>query len=136
MNRERFDALLDAFGADLRRWPADERAAAEAFATQHDEEIAGSMGAARALDGVLDGACAAEPPSSALTSRILAAAPPVRVRAQVFDRRAGWALAACALLGVMLGFGGGLLAPVAGNDDAYFSAAFEAPSASMPGDEG
>jgi hypothetical protein len=128
--------LLDAFGADLRRWPADERAAAEAFATQHAGEMAVSLAAARALDGVLEDARAAEPPSPALTSRILMAAPRARARTQGFDRRAGWALAACALLGVMLGFSGGLLAPVAGADDAYFSVAFEAPSASLPGDEG
>lgn len=134
MNRERFDQLLAAYGADFRRWPAEARAEGEAFAA-HGDEVADAIRAARALDGALDAGGASVAPSPALASRILAAAPKQRLRTD-FDRRAGWALAACALLGVMLGFGGGMLAPVADSDDSYFSAAFAAPQMVSPGDEG
>lgn len=135
MNRERFEQLLQAYGADFRRWPAEARADGEAFAAAHADEIAGALNAARGLDRVLDAGAAADAPSPALAARILAAAPKPRVRGG-FDQRAGWALAACALLGVMLGFGGGMLAPVADNDDSYFSSAFAAPPTTTPGDEG
>jgi hypothetical protein len=37
------------------------------------------------------------------------------------------ALAACAVFGIVLGYGGGMLAPLADQDDGYFTAAFEAP---------
>ncbi len=134
MNRERFDHLLEAYGADFRRWPAEERAAGEAFGAAHAGEVAGAMAAARGLDSALDAAVAGEP-TPALSARILVAAPKPRVRTG-FDQRAGWALAACALIGVMLGFGGGMLAPVADNDDSYFSSAFAAPQMMSPGDEG
>jgi len=42
------------------------------------------------------------------------------------------ALAACAVFGVVLGYGGGLLAPPPLEDDVHFTMAFEAPF----GDEG
>lgn len=135
MNRERFEQLLEAYGADMGRWPAEERAAGEAFAAAQGADAADALRAARALDAALDGAASADP-SPALASRILAAAPRPRVTSRGFDRRAGWALAACAILGVALGFGGGMLAPVSDSDDSYFAAAFEAPAAIAPGDEG
>ena len=46
------------------------------------------------------------------------------------------ALAACAVFGVILGYGGGLFAPLADQDDSYFDVAFEAPSVAAPGEEG
>lgn len=135
MNRERFEQLLEAYGADMRRWPAEKRAGAEIFAAAHAAEIAAALAAARTLDGVLDRGTVDAPPP-ALASRILADAPRARARSAGLNQSAGWALAACALLGVLLGFGGGMLAPVADNDDSYFAAAFEAPPAAAPGDEG
>lgn len=125
MDRERFAYLLDAYGADFRRWPAQVRAQAAAFAAQ-DAEAAALIGEARKLDAVLDGARDEAGPSADLAARILAAAP--RAQRPAFDRRAMLALAACAVFGVLIGYGGGLLAPAPAEDDSYFSMAFEAPS--------
>lgn len=125
MDRERFAYLLDAYGADFRRWPAEARAQAAAFAAQ-DAEAAALIGEARKLDAVLDGARDEAGPSADLAARILAAAP--RAKRPAFDRRAMLALAACAVFGVLIGYGGGMLAPAPAEDDSYFSMAFEAPS--------
>lgn len=131
MDRLRFETLLEAYGANFSRWPADEREAAAAFAAQ-SAEAADALAEARALDAALEPARAV-PDTSALAARILAGAPR-RTASTGFDRRALMALAACALFGVVLGFGGGLLAPLPPlEDDAYFAMAFEAP---MIGDEG
>jgi hypothetical protein len=130
MDRERFEVLLDAYGTDFRRWPANARAAGEAFAAQ-DAGAAASLREAQALDRALD-LVANTPNTSALVSRILAAAP--RRRAG-FETRAALALAACAVFGIVLGYGGGMLAPLADQDDGYFTAAFEAPF-DDDGDEG
>lgn len=124
MNRERFEQLLEAYGADRARWPAEERAAAAEFAMRHAKELAGLMDAARALDAALGAARGDAVDTSALAAKVLAAAP--RRRPQV-DRRAVWALAACAVFGVAIGYGGGLLAPAADTDEGYFAMAFEAP---------
>jgi hypothetical protein len=128
MDRERFEQLLEAYGADPRRWPADERAAAEAFAAQN-ADAANALREARALDAALDQGRAV-PDTTGLAARILAHAP--KPQGAVFDRRAMLALAACAVFGVVLGYGGGLLAPLADDDDSYFADAFAAPF----GDEG
>lgn len=128
MDRERFEQLLDAYGADPRRWPDSERAAAEAFAAQ-SAEAESALREAAALDAVLNQARAV-PDTSALAARILAQAP--GAQRPMFDRRAMLALAACAVFGVVLGYGGGLLAPLADDDDSYFADAFAAPF----GDEG
>jgi len=89
---------------------------------QHPD-VAGLLVEAGALDRVLELARNVGPPSTGLAARILARAP-----RDGFDRRAMFALAACAIFGVVLGYGGGLLAPAAEND-AYFTMAFEAPPA-------
>jgi hypothetical protein len=122
--------LLDAYGADFERWPRDERAAGLAFAQDKSEAAAPLLGAAQALDAKLNWARSQVAPSAALSARILAAAP----RASSAKRApnlapAGWALAACALLGVLIGYGGGALAAPAADQDEYFAAAFEAPPA-------
>ena len=127
MDRERFEQLLDAYGADFRRWPAETRAGAATFAAQ-DAEAAALVAEARKLDAVLNVAREVNAPSAELSERILAFAP--RVQRPAFDRRAMFALAACAVFGVVLGYGGGLLAPAPlDDDDTYFSMAFEAPAA-------
>jgi len=126
MDRERFATLLDAYGADFRRWAAETRAGAAAFAVQ-DPEAAALLAEARKFDAVLDSAREVAPPSPELADRILAFAP--RVVRPAFDRRAMLALAACAVFGVVLGYGGGLMAPAPLEDDTYFSMAFEAPVA-------
>lgn len=126
MDRERFAELLDAYGADFRRWPAESRAEGAAFAVQ-DADAAGLIAEAQKLDAVLDVARDDAAPSSDLAVRILAFAP--RVARPAFDRRAVFALAACAVFGVFIGYGGGMLAPAPAEDDSYFSLAFEAPAA-------
>lgn len=68
MTVDAFRALLDAYGADARRWPAEQRDAAIAFqATETGEALAAE---AAKLDALLD---CYEPsgPSSALTGRIM-----------------------------------------------------------------
>jgi hypothetical protein len=122
MDRERFDHLLAAYGGDFRRWPADERAPAAVFAAQN-ADAAAAMKDAQTLDRALDQTRDDEGDTSALAAHILAQAPRAR---PWLDRRAMLALAACAVFGIVLGYGGGLLAP-ADVDDAYFSTAFEAP---------
>ena len=127
MDRTRFEALLAAYGADESRWPESERADAQAFVAAHGGEVSDLRQEAREIDAMLAHASVA-PNTDALAARILAAAPR---RAEVFDRRALLALAACAVFGVVLGYGGGLLAPAPLEDDSYFAMAFEA-----PGEEG
>lgn len=126
MDRERFVQLLDAYGADFRRWPSETRAPAAAYAAQTAEATA-LIAEARQLDAILDTARTSAAPSADLTARVLAQAP--RLQRDAFDRRAMFALAACAVFGVVLGYGGGLLAPMPAEDGAYFTMAFEAPSA-------
>ena len=137
MDRARFEHLLDAYGADFERWPERERSDGERFARAHEQELAALLCAAQAFDGALGAAKEAPGPSAALSARILAAAPQA---AQPKARRASfatarWALAACTLLGVIVGYGAGTLAPPA-SDDSYFAVAFEAPPEAEPGDRG
>jgi hypothetical protein len=72
MDARRFEALLDAYGQEPRRWPAAERAAAEAFARTPagHAALAGVIG----LDEWLDAAPAMQP-SAALRERVLEGAP-------------------------------------------------------------
>jgi hypothetical protein len=121
MNRERFEHLLAAYGADFRRWPESERDAGAAFAAQHGDAIAAISGAA-SLDDALDELREPAPDTSLLARRIMKAAP-----RPWLDMRAAIALAACAVFGVVVGYSGGLLAPASELDDPYFAAAFEAP---------
>ncbi len=126
MDRERFANLLDAYGADFRRWPVETRAEAAVFVAQN-ADAAAQLDEARKLDALLDGGRDDVEPSADLAARILASAP--RAERQAFDRRAMFALAACAVFGLLIGYGGGLLAPAPAEDDSYFTMAFEAPSA-------
>jgi len=73
MSVSRFEALIDAYGAAAERWPAEERAAAQALLDRSAAARAARDAAAR-LDALLDRA-PAEPPSAALVQRVLAAAP-------------------------------------------------------------
>ncbi len=125
MDRARFEHLLEAFGADFRRWPAQERAAAAAFKLQYGRDYSAAIEQARALDALLDAGGGVDLPSEALAARILAGA--LRPREIGADRRALWALAACAVFGVLLGYGGGRLAPSNDAADYYIALAFEAP---------
>lgn len=126
MDRERFAELLDAYGADFRRWPADLRAAAAAYAAGRPE-TAEPIAEARHLDAALELARDVGQASPGLAAQIIAQAP--KARSSGFDRRAMLALAACAVFGVVLGYGGGLLAPLPAEDEAFFAMAFETPFA-------
>ncbi|ANC54092.1 MAG: ferric-dicitrate binding protein FerR (iron transport regulator) [Brevundimonas sp.] len=103
MKAERLHELADAYGADLRRWPASERAFAESLIAA-DPSLKAVLDEAAALDALLD--AAPKPvPSSALIARILAAAPRAKSRLgkAIWYLGAGWAAAACA--GVVAGVG-------------------------------
>jgi len=73
VNRERFEALVGAYGADLGRFPSDERSDAEAFLADSDEARA-LLERESHLDALL-GAVSTPAPPQGLEARIVAAAP-------------------------------------------------------------
>jgi len=73
MNERRLHELIDAYGADVTRWPPDERAAAERLLERSDAARA-KLEEAATLDCLLDEVSVA-PPSVDLTERVLALAP-------------------------------------------------------------
>jgi hypothetical protein len=73
MSRDRFEEIVAAYGADPRRWPEGERAAAEAFG-RADPVAARLLDEEWALDSLLLGHAVADP-SAALTARILTRRP-------------------------------------------------------------
>ena len=102
MMMQRFQALADAYGGDLARWPADEQADARAWRAANAAEALGILNEAGALDLLLDrGAVAA--PGPVLRDRITASARQARkpVRALLWASATGL-MAACAA-GLMLG---------------------------------
>jgi hypothetical protein len=113
MTSERFLALVAAYGADARRWPAADRAAAERFAADDPARFAPAVAEADATDALLHASCVA-PPSMALRDRVIASAAEAGLKARREGRRwvdrlvltlgAGWAAAACAgiVAGVMM----------------------------------
>jgi anti-sigma factor RsiW len=106
MTIERLKALAEAYGADLRRWPASERPFAESLIAT-DPAARAALEEAAALDVLLD-ASPRPVPSAVLAARILAAAPKAREARAHLGRifwflGAGWAAAACA--GVVAGVG-------------------------------
>ncbi|GAA0648965.1 hypothetical protein [Brevundimonas lenta] len=110
MTAERFLALIAAYGADARRWPVDERAAAEAFMAAQPEAARAALAEADAVDALLH-ASATPRVSMALRDRVIASASEAGLKARREGRRwldrlalalgAGWAVAACA--GVIAG---------------------------------
>ncbi len=73
MTLERFKALIEAYGADAKRWPEAEREAAQAFA-ESSAEAHRLLAGARAIDRFLDGADTAAA-TRALEDRIMAGFP-------------------------------------------------------------
>lgn len=114
MTAERFLALVAAWGADVRRWPAGERAAAEAFAAARPDVARPALLEADAVDALLHASRVAAP-SASLRDRVMASAVEAGLHVRRGGRRwldrfglalgAGWAAAACAgvAAGVMLG---------------------------------
>lgn len=113
MTSERFLALIAAWGADARRWPEDERAAAQAFAAAHPETVRAALAEADSVDALLHLSHAPRP-SMALRDRVIASAAGAGLKARREGRRwldrltlalgAGWTAAACAgvAAGVMM----------------------------------
>lgn len=112
MGLDRFRELLDAYGAEPRRWPANERATAEALAAQRPEARELRARAA-VIDGLLDRATPLAPPiidAEALIGRITAEAqaqvvalrPARRPSAGAFWLKVA-SLAAAAMIGFLVG---------------------------------
>jgi hypothetical protein len=136
MTPERFARIVDAYGADPRRWPDDERAAACAFAQAHPREAQQRLAVAGSLDAGLD-ADVVEAASRALQHRIVASAPaPSRART-VKARPARWWLSGAALAGAgVAGLAAGAMAmsllmtmsehPAGYHEPSYLSTGFDA----------
>lgn len=99
MRPERFTALLDAYGADARRWPEEERKAALEYLMANPDARRLRQEAAE-LDRLLDAARPAAP-TAALRERVLAEAPVSRGSGE--RRFVAGALAASLLLGFVVG---------------------------------
>lgn len=108
MTPERFDHLADAYGADLRRWPADEQAAARALLAGGNVQAQATLVQAQWLDGRLDShRLAGMDPH--LARRIAASAPSARAPSFWQGHRAWWSR--LGLVGVGLaGIAAGILA--------------------------
>lgn len=113
MTSERFLVLIAAYGADARRWPEPECAAAQAFVAIHPEIARAALAEGDAVDVLLHRSRATHP-SMALRDRVIASAAQAGLKARREGRRwldrlalalgAGWAVAACAgvAAGVMM----------------------------------
>lgn len=115
MQASRFEALIDAYGADPARWPDAERASALAFAEANPDLAARLTREAARLDAAL-ALARVEAPSPALMADILKSA----------DERNGfappWARLAAAIAisaGLGLGWGGASLGGAADGEAAY-----------------
>ncbi|WP_248800359.1 hypothetical protein [Pseudomonas sp. MWU13-2105] len=107
MTPERFAYLADAYGADLQRWPAAERAAAQALLERGDTTSLQRLQQARQLDRLLDSYQLA-PPDPALARRIAALAISARPLS-FWSRYADW-LSRVGFVGVGLaGIAAGIL---------------------------
>lgn len=116
MKAERFGYLLDAYGAEPRRWPDEERDAALAF-VRSDARAAAMMEAAGGIDDLL-AAHRVPAPSKALAAVIVARAP-----RRVWSRARLW----WAALGLGLAGAGGVFAGSAA------TAALTQPATHIPG---
>jgi len=90
MDWETFGDLAGAYGADLRRWPADQRLAAEALMRRDRPRADTILERERRLDHLLAQAVAPAPGAS-LRDAVLASAPRSRDRRLGTGARPGWA---------------------------------------------
>jgi len=112
MDRARFEALAQAYGADLRRWPPAERASADDFVIADPQAARAALAAAEPLDDLLH-ASRNPVPSPELRASVLAGAPKPRRAAPRFGFwLSGASLAAAGVAGVMVGvsMAGGMVA--------------------------
>jgi len=119
MDEAGLKALADIWGGDLRRWPAHQAEAAQAWASVHPQEAERALFEARQLDAAL-ATSTAPAVSMALRDRVVASATTAGLKVRAGLPKAlkrlfwiggvGWAAAACA--GVVVGttLGGQLLA--------------------------
>ncbi|CAB3741823.1 hypothetical protein LMG24238_06821 [Paraburkholderia sediminicola] len=105
MTPERFHQIVEAYGADPRRWPQQERAAAEVWAATHRAEADALLADAAGIDAWL-AADKVDPPGAALQQRIIDSAPGRRPSAP--RRKLWWSGAAVAGVGVLGGVAGAL----------------------------
>ncbi|KVV46191.1 hypothetical protein WT27_00170 [Burkholderia territorii] len=133
MTPDRFRTIVAAYGSDARRWPQDERAAAEAWAQAHPRDALEALDDAAELDAWLMQDTVA-PPAPALVERIVASAP-----ARRRERRRGkvwWSGAAFAGVGLAGALAGAVAvsmlmlgsAPVAQHEPGYLTTTFGGPS--------
>lgn len=105
MTPERFHQIVEAYGADPRRWPQQERAAAQGWADSHRAQADAYLAEAAELDTWL-AADHVAPPDAALQQRIIGSAPRRRPAAQ--RRVWWWSGAAVAGVGLLGGAAGAL----------------------------
>ncbi|REG49702.1 hypothetical protein B0G80_6101 [Paraburkholderia sp. BL6669N2] len=105
MTPERFQQIVEAYGAEPRRWPQQERAAAQAWAQSHRAEAEALLAQAAGVDAWLS-ADKVEPPGAALLERVLGSAPVRQPGAP--RRRLWWSGAAVAGVGLLGGVAGAL----------------------------
>lgn len=125
MSLQRLAAICAAYGGDPRRWPAAERAAAQALAAS-SSEARSLIAQAAALDQALD-AEPARPVPPALRARVLAAMPRGRERLtarEFFIEFFSWRPALPALaLALVCGIAVGLWIPAAPQAEDEFDVA-------------
>jgi len=109
MTPERFQQIVDAYGADPRRWPQHERAAANAWAASNRTQADVWLAQAGHLDAWLS-TDEVPPPDASLQQRILASAPVKRPasRRRKSSRAWWWSGVAVAGVGVLGGMAGAL----------------------------
>jgi hypothetical protein len=124
MDRERFERMIEAYGADPARWPEGERAVGLRFAAHAD--MTARLAEERALDAKLD-AWKADKPSLELRARLSASMP----RGARPDPKRWWwrgaALAAACAAGIVAGvsFGGTSPAPTTDRDAEVVATSFD-----------
>lgn len=114
MNEARFMNLVSAYGAELSRWPEDERASAEAFLEVAPHRIKDIWESERAFDHLL--ALEKDAPASiALETNVISSSPNrhrARARVETFGKwnvpqwATGGAIAASLALGFAVGYAG------------------------------
>jgi hypothetical protein len=139
MTPERFQTIVEAYGADPRRWPEQERAAAEAWAALHRDEAQTMLSGSAGLDAWL-GSHSVAPPDRELEQRIVASGP--KPRAPRLRRMVWWSGAAVAGVGLAGGLAGafvvsffvltGAASPV--HELSYLTTAFGGSSADWSGE--
>ncbi|HKT63313.1 MAG TPA: hypothetical protein VJR91_07030 [Burkholderia sp.] len=133
MTPERFRTIVAAYGSDARRWPQDERAAAEAWAQAHPRDALDALDEAAELDAWLMQDAVA-PPEPALVERIVATAPaPQRARRRGKVWWSGAAFAGVGLAGALAGAVAVSMlmlgsAPIAQHEPGYLTTTFGGPS--------